>query len=239
QLGRYDEAMTALRQAERLASLAQANDVLATVCGNQANVLMFEHRYDQALTLAERSVSIHEAHGSGHGLAVALATLAQICVRLDEAVRLADEIVAAGAPPFDALQATLIGAEALTAGNHIAAAAQRLAAVADKLDPRVAPATWAEYLRLRGAISEKSGAVADAYHDFAQSATLLDLLGERYQTALSHLAIGRLVARSGAQHAAEQYLDRAESVFTRLGAERDLADTVEARQLLKIGRAHV
>ena len=40
QLGRYDEAMTALRQAERLASLVQADDVLATVCGNQANVMM-------------------------------------------------------------------------------------------------------------------------------------------------------------------------------------------------------
>src|SRR5215510_8056285 len=33
QLGRYDEAMAALRQAERLASLVQADDVLATVCG--------------------------------------------------------------------------------------------------------------------------------------------------------------------------------------------------------------
>ena len=322
QLGRYDEAMTALRQAERLASLAQANDVLATVCGNQASVLMLEHRYEQALALAERSVSIHEAHGSGHGLAVALATLGQICVRLgaltraeealhralkvrspiqfhettgavfdtlaqihlvrghydqasdylqlasdsygaygretshwyewsvrvlrarlamksgalDEAVRLADDIVSSGAPPFDTLQARLIAAEALTSANHIALAGERLAAVADTLDARVAPAAWAEYLRLRGALRDKSGAPADAYHDFAQSATLLDLLGERYQTALSHLAIGRLVARSGAQSIAAQYLDRAEDVFTRLGAERDLADCAAARGLLtKIG----
>ena len=322
QTGRYDEAMTALRQAERLASLAQANDVLATVCGNQANVLMLEHRYDQALALAERSVSIHEAHGSGHGLAVALATLGQICVRLgdltraeevlhralkvrspiqfhettgavfdtltqihlmqghyeqagdfltlasdsygaygretshwyewsvrvlrarlamkggalDEAVRLADDTVSAGAPPFDSLQATLIAVEALTLAGQVSLASERLAEVADKLDARVAPATWAEYLRLRGALCEQSGAAADAYHDFAQSATLLDLLGERYQAALSHLAIGRLVARSGAQRTAEQHLDRAEDVFKRLGAERDLADTVAARGLLtKIG----
>ena len=56
QLGRYDEAMAALRQAERLASLVQADDVLATVCGNQANVMMLQHRYEQALALAERSV---------------------------------------------------------------------------------------------------------------------------------------------------------------------------------------
>ncbi len=74
QLGRYGEALSALKHAERLASRVQADDVVATVCGNQANVLTFEHRYEQALTLAERSVSLHEAHGSGHGLAVALAT---------------------------------------------------------------------------------------------------------------------------------------------------------------------
>ena len=78
QLGRYEEAMAALRQAERLAAMVQADDVLATVCGNQANVMMMEHRYEQALALAERSVTLHEAHGSGHGLSVALATLGQI-----------------------------------------------------------------------------------------------------------------------------------------------------------------
>src|SRR4051812_2792548 len=87
QLGRYDEAMSALRHAERLASLVHADDVLATACGNQANVMMLEHRYEQALALAERSVALHETHGSGHGLAVALATLGQICVRLGDLVR--------------------------------------------------------------------------------------------------------------------------------------------------------
>ena len=46
--------------------------------------MMLQHRYEQALALAERSVALHEAHGSGHGLAVALATLGQICVRLGD-----------------------------------------------------------------------------------------------------------------------------------------------------------
>src|SRR5512144_759043 len=87
QLGRYDEGMAALRQAERLASMVHADDVLATVCGNQANVMMLQHRYEQALALAERSVSLHESQGAGHGLAVALATLGQICVRLGDLTR--------------------------------------------------------------------------------------------------------------------------------------------------------
>ena len=82
QEGRLDEAMSALSQAERLALLVEAGDVLATVCGNQANVALMQHRHDQALTLAERSVELQEEGGTPHGLGVALASLGQICVRL-------------------------------------------------------------------------------------------------------------------------------------------------------------
>ncbi|HSC28515.1 MAG TPA: tetratricopeptide repeat protein, partial [Vicinamibacterales bacterium] len=82
QEGRLDEAMAALRQAERLALIAEAGDVLATVCGNQANVALMQHRHDQALALAERSVELQEQAGTPHGLGVALASLGQICVRV-------------------------------------------------------------------------------------------------------------------------------------------------------------
>ena len=318
QLGRYDEGMAALRHAERLAGAVQAEDVLATVCGNQANVMMLQHRYEQALALAERSVSLHEAHGSGHGLAVALATLGQICVRLgdlgraedalhralevrspiqfhettgavydtlaqihlirgrydtasdflgraseafgaygretsqwyewsvrvlgarlalrraalDEAVSRVDEILQAGAPPSDALQATLIAAEALIAAGRLPQAELRLAAAADTIDPKVAPAAWGEYLRLRGALHAKASSGADAYHDFSQSAALLDLLGERYQSGLSHLALGRLVAETGARSVAERHLNKALGIFEQLGAQRDVDDTHVAQALL-------
>src|SRR5262249_55183926 len=106
----------------------------------------------------------------------------------DEAIARADEIIEAGAPPSDAVQASLIAGEALIASNRLPEAQKRLAVVAEAIDPRVAPANWGEYLRLRGAIQARSGSGADAYHDFSQSAALLDLLGERYQSALSHLA---------------------------------------------------
>ena len=56
--------------------------MLATVCGNQANVALMQHRHEQALTLAERSVELQEQGGTPHGLGVALASLGQICVRL-------------------------------------------------------------------------------------------------------------------------------------------------------------
>ena len=80
---------------------------------------------------------------------------------LDEAVRRADEILGAGAPPSDALQATLIAAEALIVGDRFDEADQRLAAAADALDPKVAPAAWGEYLRLRGALQARRGSGYD------------------------------------------------------------------------------
>jgi DNA-binding NtrC family response regulator/tetratricopeptide (TPR) repeat protein len=82
QEGRLDEAMAALRQAERLALMVRAGDVVATVVGNQANVAMMQHRHDQALALAERSVELQEESGTPHGLGIALASLGQISVRL-------------------------------------------------------------------------------------------------------------------------------------------------------------
>jgi DNA-binding NtrC family response regulator len=111
-------------------------------------------------------------------------------------------------------------------------AEQRLQVAADALDPKVAPAAWGEYLRLRGFLHARTNNGADAYHDFSQSAALLDLLGERYQSALSHLALGRLVAETGARSVAEQHLDQALAIFQQLGAERDLDDTRAAQTLL-------
>ena len=77
QEGRLDEAVAALRQAERLAVIVEAGDVLATVCGNQANVALMQHRHEQALALAERSVELQQQAGTPHGLGVALASLGQ------------------------------------------------------------------------------------------------------------------------------------------------------------------
>src|SRR5205085_131382 len=103
---------------------------------------------------------------------------------------------------------------------------------ADALDPRVAPEVWGEYLRLRGALHAKNGSPADAYHDFAQSASLLDLLGERYQSALSHLALGRLVAETGARSVAERHLTAAvgcDADSARLLARSAIQGTVYGR----------
>jgi tetratricopeptide (TPR) repeat protein len=319
QSGRCDEATAALRQGERLAMAIHADDVLAGIVHNQANVALIRHRHEEALALADRSVGLHQSLGSGHGLAVALATLGQIYVQLgdleraeqiltrtlevrspvqfhettgavfdtlaqihlmrgsyerageylrlaseaygaygthtmrwyewslkvlavklairrgafEDALAMADELAgAAGVPPSEAIQADLAASEALLAADRIEYAERRLQSCEDRLDPRGAPGNWGEFLRIRGLVHERSNRHSAAYHDFAQSANVFELLGERYQAALSQLSLGRLAAKAGNAVTAERYLALAETVFKTLGAQRDLDEVAAARQPL-------
>jgi hydrogenase-4 transcriptional activator len=319
QSGRTDEAITGLRLGERLAMAIPADDVLAGIVHNQANVALMQHRHEQALVLAERSVALHQSLGSGHGLAVALATLGQIFVQLgdleraeqvltrtlevrstvqfhettgavfdtlaqihlmrgsyeraeeylrlaseaygaygsqtmrwyewslkvlgvklatrrhayEEAVEMADALAQApGVPQSDAIQADLAACEALIATGRLREAEQRLEACEGRLDPRRAPANWGEFLRIRGLVREQSPRPQTAHHDFAQSANIFQLLGERYQAALSYLALGRLSAAAGSAGLAERYLEQADTEFTSLGAQRDLAEIQAVREQL-------
>ena len=314
QEGRLDEAIAALRQAERLAVIVEAGDVLATVCGNQANVALMQHRHDQALALAERSVELQEQAGTPHGLGVALASLGQICVRVgnlkraegvlnraldvrsplhfmrettgavfdtlaqihlirgehDEASRClkkareaygetlasrwyqwsvraldarlalrrgdaahalavsADVAGSPDAPAVYALQAELIATEALLALGRIDVAQQRLDAITGRVQPGAMSGTWGEFLRLRGRLNAVAGRATEAYHDFGQSVSVFDLLGEGYQAGLSYLELGRLAAAAGARSRATRYLTDAAAVFESLGAAPDLADARDA-----------
>jgi hydrogenase-4 transcriptional activator len=310
QEGRLDEAIAALRQAERLAVLAEAGDVLATVCGNQANVALMQHRHDQALALAERSVELQERAGTPHGLGVALASLGQICVRVgdlkraegalnraldvrsplhfmrettgavfdtlaqihlirgehDHATRcllkareaygetlasrwyqwsvralearvalrrgdatsaLAVSAEVAGsndAPAIYALQAELTAIESLLALARIDDAQARLESISGRVEPGAMSGTWGEFLRLRGRLHAAAGRATEAYHDFGQSVSVFDLLGEGYQSGLSYLELGRLAAAAGARSRASRYLTDAATIFEGLGAAPDLAD---------------
>ena len=319
QSGRYDEATAALRQGERLATAIPADDVVAGIVHNQANVALMQHRHEQALALAERSVALHQSLGSGHGLAVALATLGQIFVQLgdleraeqvltrtlevrstvqfqettgavfdtlaqihlmrgsyeraeeylrqaseaygaygtqtmrwyewslkvlgvklatrrqayDEAVAMADALAhAPGVPQNDAIQADLAACEALIAAGRLRDAERRLEGCEGRLDPRKAPANWGEFLRIRGMVREQCGRPQAAHHDFAQSANVFELLGERYQAALSQLALGRVSAATGSHAAAGRYLEKASAEFATLGAQRDLEETEALRTRL-------
>ena len=316
QEGRLEEALGALRHAERLAITARAGDVLAIVCGNQANVALMQHRHEEALALAQRSVELQEESGTPHGLGIALASLGQIYVRLGnltraeetlhraldvrspmqfmrettgavfdtlaqihlirgeadeasralqrareahgeygeqtsrwyewslrvlearlalrrgraaEALALASAITSAeGVPQGYAVQAELIAVEAQLASGARDEAQERLDQVSKRIQPNGMSGTWGEFLRLRGRLRATSDRATEAYHDFGQSVSVFELLGERYQAGLSYLELGRLAASAGARSRATRYLTGARTQFEALGAEPDLADTMQA-----------
>ena len=133
------------------------------------------------------------------------------------------------APPGYVLQAELIAVEALLASNLVEEAQRRLEAVAGRISPTAMSGTWGEFLRLRGRLNRTAGRSTEAYHDFGQSVSVFELLGERHQAGLSYLELGRLAAAAGARSRANRYLTDAISIFEALGAAPDLA---EARQAL-------
>jgi hydrogenase-4 transcriptional activator len=308
QEGRLDEAMAALRQAERLAMMVRAGDVVATVCGNQANVAMMQHRHDQALQLAERSVELQEESGTPHGLGIALASLGQISVRLGslrraeqalnraldvrsplqfmrettgavfdtlaqihlvrgnhedasralqrsreaygdsnrwyqwsvqmlearlalrrgdavQALATATQIARAdGVPSSYAAQADLIAVEALLVSGRRDEAEERLTAASGSLPAAAMSGVWGEFLRLRGRVHGETGRATEAYHDFGQSVSVFELLGEKYQAGLSYLELGKLAGAAGARSRATRYLSNAIAIFESQDARPDLAD---------------
>ena len=99
------------------------------------------------------------------------------------------------------------------------------------------PGSWGEYLRLRGALHGSADRLSEAYHDIAQSASVFELIGEGYQSALSHLALGRLASRVGARSQAEHQFTVAAALFESLGAARDLVETQKAASELPSAEA--
>ena len=100
------------------------------------------------------------------------------------------------APPIYALQAELIAVEALLALGQIESAEQRLDSVARRVEPGTMSGTWGEFLRLRGRLHAAAGRATEAYHDFGQSVSVFDLLGERYQAG-PQLSRARPAGRRG------------------------------------------
>ena len=116
------------------------------------------------------------------------------------------------------------------AAGDLREAEERIEACGARLDPRTAGISWGEYLRVRGGLHERARRTSAARADYAQSINVFELLGERYQAALSRLALGRLLAESGSRQATT-VLDQAAAVFGSLGATRDLQDLAAARAM--------
>jgi DNA-binding NtrC family response regulator/tetratricopeptide (TPR) repeat protein len=239
QIGDLDRAEEVLMRALEVRKPVQFHVTTGAVFDTLAQIHLMRGTYDRASEYLRQAGEAYGGYGAQTGkwyewsVKVLEIKLAVRRGAFDDAMARANELVAEpDVPPADAIQADLAACEALLELGRVAEAEERLKTCESRFDPRTSPANWGEFLRVRGALHLRSGQQALAYHDFAQSVNIFDLLGERYQTALAHLAVARLAADTGAQPTAERSLALAEPVFQMLGARRDLADVTSVRQAL-------
>jgi hydrogenase-4 transcriptional activator len=240
QLGELDRAEETLTRALEVPTQVKVHETTGAVFDTLAQIHLMRGNYDRSADYLRLAGEAYGAYGSQtmrwyewsvKVLGVKLAIRRGL---FDEALQMADALVdAPGIPPSDAIQADLAGCEALLAAGRVDEAESRLRACEGRLDPRKAPGNWGEYLRIRAIVHEQRQRYSPAASDYAQSANVFDLLGERYQAALSQLALGRLAAKTGQRATAQRYLDLARNVFAKLGAQRDLGELAAACDLLE------
>ena len=232
-LGKLERAEKALHRALEARGQTQFNEITGAVFDSLAQIALTRGDYESADKYLRQAGDAYGSYGGQTGLwyewsiRVLQAKLAARRGATDEALRLSNEI-AAQAPPAEAIQAELIACDALLNAGRAPEAEARLAEVSSRIDARVIPGAWGEFLRLRGALHGAAGRLSEAYHDIAQSASVFELIGEGYQGALSNLALGRLATRAGVRSQAEHQFKVAASMFESLGAARDLLDTQKA-----------
>src|SRR6185295_10817221 len=220
QLGALDQAEETLHRALEVRSPIKFHETTGAVFDTLAQIHLMRGNYDRAGDYLKQAGEAYTAQGSQAArwydwsvrlLEVKIATRRGAHL---EAAALADELAASpGIPPADAVQAGLAACEALLAAGRADEARVRLNVVESSFDPREDPANWGAFLRVRGAVLASLGERDPAYHDFSQSANLFELLGERYQSASSHLALAKLAAGGGAGQTAARSLDIAEPLF--------------------------
>src|SRR5262249_55451452 len=102
-----------------------------------------------------------------------------------------------GVPGNYAAQAELIAVDGRLAPNRRDEADRRLPAAGGQMPAAGMSSVWGEFLRLRGRLHAQAGRATDAYHDFGQSVSVFELLGERYQAGVSYLELGKRAGTAG------------------------------------------
>ena len=230
-LGNLTRAEQVLHRALEVRTAVRFHETTGGVYDTLAQMSVMRGEYENASEYLQRAAEAYGSYGRQtsrwYEWSVRVIT-ARLAIRRgtpDTARVLADEIAQSpNAPPAEALQGELIAIEALLSAGQLEESERRLAQAETRLDPRTTPGAWGEYLRLRGELRARQTRTTDAYHDIAQSSSVFELVGERYQAAVSQLALGRLASRAGARSTAERHFQQAAEVFRSLGANRDLEE---------------
>ena len=208
----------------------QFHETTGAVYDTLAQMSLMRGDYENAAEYLRHAAEAYGAYGRNTSrwyewsLRVITARLATRRGRPDEALAIADEIASPtdGAAGRNDRSGADRGRSAAVGVARGRGRASPDAGASRRLDPRTTPGAWGEFLRLRGSLRARQTRTTEAYHDIAQSSSVFELVGERYQAAVSQLALARLAAKAGARSTADRHYQYAAQVFQALGATRDL-----------------
>jgi tetratricopeptide (TPR) repeat protein len=238
-IGQWDRAQEAL---ERALSLAKEVDErgakVPMILDSLGELHMLRGDLDTAKEYLTQAVALATENGNKWYAGQALRTLGRCCVARED-----PETALATAKEALALAEQIGDRQAICESQLIAAEAHLQTGEFDECGTelqRVSEATTdsatdlgftGESHRLSGMLNMAQGDAGAAAQHFGSSASIFDLLGDRYRAARAHLELGRAYNKILPERAGE-HLSRALNTFRELGAKIDLARAEEELKVL-------
>jgi hydrogenase-4 transcriptional activator len=234
-VGDWKRAQDALERALALASEIDANGPrVPMVLDSLGELRMLRGDLQEAQEYLERAVALAREHGNKWYVWQPLRTLGRCYLLMNaalSALELGREALALGERTGDRqaiYESRLLIAEAYLQHGDLAEGAAELKSVADETaDSSADLAVAGETQRLQGMLAMAQHATARAAHHFGRSASIFEMLGDRYRGALAHYWLGRAYALAQPERA-EEHLSLAVQQFQELGASLDLTSAKEA-----------
>ena len=227
-IGQWAKAQEALERALVLASQGHGlNTKVPMILDSLGELLMLRGELDEAKDYLVRAVDLATTDGNKWYECQALRTLARCYLAMEdpakalakgtEALSLAESIGDRQAIS----ESRLILAEAhLRTGDADKCSAQLDKLAAEKTESNTDLSLAGESHRVSGMLAILKSDFSSAAQHFGSSASIFDMLGDRYRAARAHTELGRAYASSQPNRAIE-HLSRAVNAFRELGAKLD------------------
>lgn len=228
-VGEWARAQSALERALELASeIDERSAKVPTILDSLGELHLLRGNLDEARKLLEQAVALGSANGNKWYAGQAMRTLGRCLIAMDEpsaavetgrqALQFAEQIGDRQA----VCESQLLLAEAyLSAGMLDDCAAEIAEAQARINDSATDLGFSGGAQRLLGLLAMARSNPAEAAQHLGRSASIFEMLGDRYRCARAHLDLGRAYAVIQPNRASE-HIDQAISTFAQLGAQIDL-----------------
>jgi hydrogenase-4 transcriptional activator len=238
-VGDWDRAQEALEHALSLASEVDRQGAkVPMILDSLGELRLLRGDISEARANLERAVEIATQHGNRWYTWQPLRTLGRYYLAVDQpenALAQGLKALAIGESIGDRQaisESQLLLAESYLKKNELADCAAQLKAVAgDRSDSPADLAVSGDAQLLYGRLAFAQGDPQSAAQHFGRSASIFEMLGDRYRGALAQYWLGRAYFELLPARAAEHFAAAVET-FRQLGARRNLADTETALAML-------